>query len=241
MTRNFAHRGFSGMYPENTILSFTKALEVGVDGIEMDVHLSKDGELIVIHDEALKRTTGMEGFVKDYTRAELEKINAGKTMNDEFGFTPIPSFEEYLTLMKDRPEITNVEIKSLPYYYPGIEEKTVEMVRRFGMEDRIIFSSFNWMTVETLGRICPEIPSGLLFDGFPLYNMGAAIRNNGHYALHQNHKFINKMIVDELHANGVKCNVWTVNEEEDIRRCIDAGVDGIIGNFPDRVKMILEG
>ena len=113
MTRNFAHRGFSGRYPENTILSFSKALEVGVDGIEMDVHLSRDGELIVIHDEALKRTTGMDGFVKDYTRAELEKINAGKTMNDEFGFTPIPSFEEYLDFMKDRPETTNVEIKSL--------------------------------------------------------------------------------------------------------------------------------
>ena len=241
MTKNFAHRGFSGMYPENTILAFSKALELGVDGIEMDVHLSKDGELIVIHDEALKRTTGKDGFVKDYTRAELEKINAGKTKDDEFGFTPIPSFEEYLTFMKDRPETTNVEIKSLPYYYPGIEEKTVEMVRRFGMEDRIIFSSFNWMSIEKLGRICPEIPRGLLFDGFPLYNMGASIKGNNHQFFHPDYKYINKMIVDELHANGVGCNTWTVNEVEDIKKCLDAGVDGIIGNFPDRVKKILEG
>ena len=127
-----AHRGFSGAYPENTMLSFQKAVEYGADGIELDVHLSKDGELMIIHDESLKRTTGIDGFVFDYTRSELERINAGKTKNDEFGFTPIPSLEEYLSMIKGTGLYTNIELKTAPVCYPGIEEKTIDkMVTSF--------------------------------------------------------------------------------------------------------------
>ena len=88
--RVIAHRGWSGKYPENTMLAFRKAVEAGCDGIELDVHLSKDGEVMIIHDEALKRTSGMNGAVSEWTRSELEKISAGKTFNDDYGFTPIP-------------------------------------------------------------------------------------------------------------------------------------------------------
>ena len=142
-----AHRGFSGTYPENTMLSFEKAVENGADAIELDVHLSKDGEVMIIHDEALARTTGRDGFVFDYTRSELEKISAGKTKDDKFGFTPIPSLEEYLAMIKDTKLYTNIELKTAPVYYPGIEEKTLDLVRRFSLEDRILYSSFNWLSV----------------------------------------------------------------------------------------------
>ena len=138
-----AHRGFSGVYPENTMLAFRKAIEIGADGIELDVHLSKDGQVMIIHDEALKRTTGLDGVVSDYTRAELEKISAGKTKNDEFGFTPIPSLEEYLAFMAEhKDKFTNIELKTAPVYYPEIEEKTLELVRKFDLEKNIIDSSF---------------------------------------------------------------------------------------------------
>ena len=116
-----AHRGFSGAYPENTMLSFQKAVEHGADGIELDVHLSKDGELMIIHDESLKRTTGVDGFVFDYTRSELERINAGKTKNDEFGFTPIPSLEEYLSMIKGTGLYTNISAVLTPVDTEGNE------------------------------------------------------------------------------------------------------------------------
>ena len=146
-----AHRGYSGKYPENTMLSFRKAVEAGADGIELDVHLSRDGEVMIMHDEALKRTAGREGYIWDYTRAELEGISAGKTKDDSYGFTPVPSLEEYLSMIKPTGLYTNIELKTAPVYYPGIEEKTLELVSRFGLLDRIIFSSFNWLLVFCIG------------------------------------------------------------------------------------------
>lgn len=230
----FAHRGFSGVYPENTMLAFRKAMEAGADAIELDVHLSKDGEVMIIHDEALKRTTGESGCVKDYTRAELEKMNAGRTRNDEFGFTPIPSFEEYLDFLKGTSLITNVEIKTFPYYYPEIEEKVLSLIDRYGLRERIIFSSFNWMSIERLRNLAPDIRRGLLIEGYRLYNMGSIISKNGHEFYHPDFHLVDEMIIKEIHSHGIGVNVWTVNEEEDIRRCLSLGVDGIITNYPDR-------
>ena len=102
MVKIYAHRGFSSVYPENTMLAFQKAVDAKVNGIELDIHLSKDGHVMIQHDEAMKRCTGLDGFIFDYTRAELEKINAGLIKNNEFGFTPVPSFEEYLDFIKDK-------------------------------------------------------------------------------------------------------------------------------------------
>ena len=129
----FAHRGSSGLWPENTMLSFSKALEEGADGIENDVHLSKDGEVMIIHDESLKRTAGVDRCVYEMTRSELEATSAGRTQDDRCGFTPIPSLDEYLTMMEaHRDKVTNIELKTAPVYYPGIEEKVMDLVARHG-------------------------------------------------------------------------------------------------------------
>ena len=124
----YAHRGFSALYPENTMLAFRKAAMAGADGIELDVHLSKDGEVMIIHDEKLGRTCGLDGVVSDYTRTELEKINAGKTKDERFGFTPIPSLDEYLEFAKEEGIVTNIELKTAPVSYPDIEEKVLALV-----------------------------------------------------------------------------------------------------------------
>ena len=175
-----AHRGFSGVYPENTMLAFRKAIEIGADGIELDVHLSKDGQVMIIHDEALKRTTGLDGVISDYTREELEKISAGKTKNDEFGFTPIPSLEEYLAFMAEhKDKFTNIELKTAPVYYPEIEEKTLELVRKFDLEKNIIYSSFNWLSIERMQRLGTISETGLLFSGMKLYNQAHIIKSLG--------------------------------------------------------------
>ena len=125
--RVFAHRGYSGKYPENTMLAFREAEKTGADGIELDVQLSKDGELVIIHDETLDRTTTGKGYVKDYTLSELKAFNASVIKGDTFAPEAIPSFEEYCKWVKDTHLITNVELKTSIVYYPEIEEKLTEI------------------------------------------------------------------------------------------------------------------
>lgn len=234
-----AHRGFSGVYPENTMLAFRKAIEIGADGIELDVHLSKDGQVMIIHDEALKRTTGLDGVVSDYTRAELEKISAGKTKNDEFGFTPIPSLEEYLAFMAEhRDKITNIELKTAPVYYPEIEEKTLELVRKFDLEKNIIYSSFNWLSIERMQRLGTISETGLLFSGMKLYNQAHIIKSLGINYFHPDFNDLTDEIVKSYLDNKVGLNVWTVNEIEDMKVCLSWNIDGLITNFPDRAISI---
>lgn len=234
-----AHRGFSGIYPENTMLAFRKAIEIGADGIELDVHLSKDGQVMIIHDEALKRTTGLDGVVSDYTRAELENISAGKTKNDEFGFTPIPSLEEYLAFMAEhRDKITNIELKTAPVYYPEIEEKTLELVRKFDLEKNIIYSSFNWLSIERMQRLGTISETGLLFSGMKLYNQAHIIKSLGINYFHPYFNDLTDEIVKSYLDNKVGLNVWTVNEIEDMKVCLSWDIDGLITNFPDRAISI---
>ena len=234
-----AHRGFSGVYPENTMLAFRKAIEIGADGIELDVHLSKDGQVMIIHDEALKRTTGLDGVISDYTREELEKISAGKTKNDEFGFTPIPSLEEYLAFMAEhRDKITNIELKTAPVYYPEIEEKTLELVRKFDLEKNIIYSSFNWLSIERMQRLGTISETGLLFSGMKLYNQAHIIKSLGINYFHPDFNDLTDEIVKSYLDNKVGLNVWTVNEIEDMKVCLSWNIDGLITNFPDRAISI---
>ena len=238
MTKIFAHRGFSGVYPENTMLSFSKAVDAKVDGIELDIHYSKDKEIMIQHDEAMKRCTGLDGFIFDYTRSELEKINAGLIRNNDYGFTPIPSFEEYLSFIKDKNIITNVELKTAPVYYDGLEDKAVDMIYKFGLEKNMIFSSFNWLSIVRVKRIAPEIPAGLLIDQ-RLYNMGALLGKEGIEFFHPSYSTIDINTVKDMHANGVGVNVWTVDEEADVHSMLSFKVDGIITNQPERVKQIV--
>ncbi|MDD7588268.1 glycerophosphodiester phosphodiesterase [Bullifex porci] len=234
-----AHRGFSGIYPENTMLAFKKAIEIGADGIELDVHLSKDGQVMIIHDEALKRTTGLDGVISDYTRAELEKISAGKTKNDEFGFTPIPSLEEYLAFMAEhKDKFTNIELKTAPVYYPEIEEKTLELVRKFDLEKNIIYSSFNWLSIERMQRLGTISETGLLFSGMKLYNQAHIIKSLGINYFHPDFNDLTDEIVKSYLDNKVGLNVWTVNEIEDMKVCLSWDIDGLITNFPDRAISI---
>ena len=212
----FAHRGSSGQWPENTMLAFRKAMEEGADGIENDVHLSKDGEVMIIHDESLARTAGVDSMVWDLTRSELERISAGRTQQDRYGFTPIPSLDEYLTFMEEhRDKVTNIELKTAPVYYPGIEEKVLELVRRHGLEENVIYSSFNWLSVVKMKRMDPTCKVGLLFSG-DFNDMDGGL-------------------VKALQSEGRQVNMWTVNETLDIRNAIEWGVDGIITNHPLRV------
>ena len=126
----YAHRGYSGRYPENTMMAFRKAAETGCDGIELDVQLTKDGVVVVIHDEKIDRTTDGAGYVKDYTSEELRKFNAAVLFPEVTDFQSVPTFDEYCAWVAGTGLVTNIEIKTGKYYYEEIEKKTLEIVRK---------------------------------------------------------------------------------------------------------------
>lgn len=238
MSKIFAHRGFSGKYPENTMLAFEKAVEIGVDGIELDVHLTKDNEIVIIHDEDIKRTCDGEGLVKDMTLEELRKFDASATFRGQYGFCGIPTLREYFELVKDTPIITNIELKTGVYEYHTIEQRVIDMVREFGLSDKIIFSSFNHFTVKRCEEIAPEIKRGFL-TGDWLYDFGKYTAERNVQCCHPWHVSLSEETVKEMHDAGCEINTWTVNEYEDIKKLSDWGVDSLIGNFPDRMIEVL--
>ena len=233
-----AHRGFSGNYPENTMLAFRKAIEAGADGIELDIHESRDGQLVIIHDENLVRTTGIDGIVSDFTLAELTKTRASRTKSDAFD-TPIPSFEEFCDFASSGSFITNVEIKTNNQWYQDIERKAVDMIRAFGLQDRIIFSSFNWISVMRAKQLAPEIPCGFLYDGNKHLHLAPQTKDAGIQFMHPDFALLDDAIVAECRENGIGLNVWTINEESQMRRLIDWDVNAAITNYPDMCLRLL--
>ena len=238
MSKIFAHRGFSGKYPENTMLAFEKAVEIGVDGIELDVHLTKDNEIVIIHDEDIKRTCDGEGLVKDMTLEELRKFDASATFRGQYGFCGIPTLREYFELIKDTPIITNIELKTGVYEYHTIEQRVIDMVREFGLSEKIIFSSFNHFTVKRCEEIAPEIKRGFL-TGDWLYDFGKYTAERNVQCCHPWHVSLSEDVIKEMHDAGCEINTWTVNEYEDIKKLSAWGVDSLIGNFPDRMIEVL--
>lgn len=160
---NFAHRGAAGYYPENTMLAFAKALELGATGIETDVQMTRDGELVLIHDETLQRTAGTPEWVKDLTLAEIKQREAGSWFREEFAGERIPTLEELLDLVRNTDTIVNLELKTGVVLYPGIEQKVLDTVRRFGLSERIIISSFNHYSLVECKKLAPDIRTGILY------------------------------------------------------------------------------
>jgi glycerophosphoryl diester phosphodiesterase len=239
MVKNFAHRGYSGKYPENTLLAFRKAMETeGCDGIENDVHLTKDGEVVIIHDERIDRTcVNGKGLVRDYTLEELRKFDVSFRFAGECEPQRIPTLREYFELVKDSSLITNIELKTGVFEYEGIEEKVWALIQEYGLKDRIIISSFNHFSVLRMKKLCPDIKCGLLTETW-LYHAGKYTKETGAECLHPVYFNMTEDVVAEVKSHGIEINTWTVNEEEDIRTMILRGVDSVIGNFPERVTRI---
>jgi len=239
MTKNYAHRGFSGVYPENTMLAFRKAIELGVDGIELDVHLTKDGEIVIIHDETVDRTAGVPGRIAEMTLEEVLKVDVSYVKGDQFGFCGIPTLREYFELVKDLPLITNIELKTNIIEYEGIEQKVYDMIKEFGLSDRVIISSFNHFSILRMKEIAPELKYGLLSESW-IINTGKYVSELGIPCYHGLRGNMIAEHVADMKKYGLEINTFTVNEEDEMRRMVTLGVDGIIGNFPDKTKAVIE-
>lgn len=238
MSLNIAHRGFSGRFPENTLLAFQEAERAGCDGIELDIHLTRDGVPVIIHDENIRRTTDGEGQVSSFTLGELQAFNASAAWKGEHPFQQIPTLEEYFQWVQGTRLITNIELKNSVIDYPGLEEKAVALIRKFHLEERIIFSSFNHLSIQRCKRIAPEITCGLLYSCW-LAGPGAYAVKTGAECLHPHFISLIPETLAEIRSQKVRINAWTVNEETDMRRLIDEGIDGIITNFPDKLQALL--
>ena len=228
--RVFAHRGYSGKYPENTMLAFREAEKAGTDGIELDVQLTKDGQIVIIHDETLDRTTTGTGWVKDHTLKELKALDASVIKGGTCPPERIPTLEEYCDWVKGTKLITNIELKTSIICYPEIEEKTAEMVRAFGLEDRVIFSSFNHL----------QCPVGALVENNDLQFAGYYCHKYGFDFYHPDCHLLTKANVDNCKEYGIGINTWTVNDLGIFETMVEWGVEGVIGNFPGVPKAWLK-
>lgn len=233
MTQVFAHRGYSGRYPENTLLAFQQAADAGADGIELDVHLSRDQQLVVIHDELLDRTTDGTGFVRDHTLAELKRLDASGPYRGKLERNPIPTLEEVLAWMAPLSLHLNIELKTGLFDYPGLEEQVWAMVEQYRMQQRVVFSSFHAESLLRLKRLAPEASCGLLRGGSsPM--PGQYIRRLGLQAYHPLFVQLDRAAVADLKANGLAIRPYTPNSPISLRYLMRLGVDAVITNFPVR-------
>lgn len=228
----FAHRGSKGTHPENTIEAFREAVRLGVDGIELDVHLTKDGELAVIHDETVDRTTNGNGYVRDMTMAELKKLDAGSWFSEKFNMAVIPSLAEVLDLLKDTDIKLNVEIKSDIIPYEEIEEKVLKTLEEFSYKSKAIISSFNHYSVKKVHELDSEIETAILFMEV-LHQPWEYARSIGASALHVYLPVAYTEMSREAERNNFPVRVFTVNDKEQMKQLIELGVETIMTDYPE--------
>ncbi|WP_411681126.1 glycerophosphodiester phosphodiesterase [Clostridium thailandense] len=236
---NIAHRGFSGRYPENTMLAFRKAVEAGCDGIETDLHMTKDGVIVICHDETIERTTNGRGFIYDYSYEELCKFDAGIKFDEEFRGEKIPSIDEFLEYVKDKNLLINLELKNDVIHYEKLEKKVIEKIYEFKLKKNVIISSFNHYSMVRVKEYDDKVKTGLLCLA-TLYNVHDYVKTVGADAVHPFFlSMMDKKVVECIKKNEIRINAYTVNEEKDMKKLIDLGIDGIITNYPDKLKKIL--
>ncbi|WP_028608717.1 glycerophosphodiester phosphodiesterase [Paenibacillus harenae] len=234
-----AHRGWSGEAPENTMAAFRLALsEPDITNIELDVHLSKDGVPVVMHDHTLNRTSSGTGPIKAHTLEELRRLDAGSWFSPEFAEERIPTLDEVLELAKGRCKL-HVELKALGGEYEGIEEAVIACFRRHGMEEEVVLISFNHDSMKLVKVLEPAIQTGLIFMGKPTLLLDQ-LRYTGAASVSMHHAFVTPALVDEMAMNGIDMGVWTVDEPEMLARIVhDYPNMRITTNCPDRLLRIV--
>lgn len=234
----YAHRGGREWAPENTMAAFRNSLELGVYGIELDVQRCASGELVVIHDHDLDRTTNGAGLIKDCTLPELKRLSAGLWFHPDFREEKIPLLSEVLTLV-DGQVFLNIEIKNTPVDYPGIEDDVIELLSDYPHMEKVVISSFDNRLTKSLHAKQPEWNYAILLDGIP-DDIVAMASNVGAKYWHPNYESLLLDVCDEAKAAGMKINVWTVNGDRDWARMLKMQVDGIITDDPEGLIKFLE-
>jgi glycerophosphoryl diester phosphodiesterase len=259
---NFAHRGASHDAPENTLAAFRLALEMGADGVELDVQASRDGEAVVIHDFTVDATTDGQGAVKDKTLAELKELDAGCWFDatptkrcpepvEGLAFTGqrVPTLQEVIIVLGHQL-LLNIELKARMFgsadlalrQSSGLVAEVVRLIEDHNLVHRVIVSSFNPFALHRVKRLNPHVSTGLLY----LFDLPAnpvralLVAPADPDALHPQKRLVNQKYMDWAKERGYRVNTWTVDAPGEMKRLIALGVDGIITNRPDVLREILE-
>jgi|DewCreStandDraft_5_1066085.scaffolds.fasta_scaffold00263_34 glycerophosphoryl diester phosphodiesterase len=234
------HRGAMGHAPENTLASFEKALELGADILELDIHLSRDGVPVVIHDATVDRTTDGSGMVAELTLAELKRLDAGIRRGEQWRGQRIPTLEEVLAWARGRADLL-IEIKHGPggTPYPRLEEKLVELLARYHMTGAVIVQAFDHQDVKRVKELDHSIATAIL-SSRPFEDPVAAARAVMADLVRPRNEHFNAALVQACHAAGLAAGPWGVQEPERLRACIAAGADSIGTDYPDRLAALLQ-
>jgi glycerophosphoryl diester phosphodiesterase len=230
-----AHRGYRAKYPENTLIAFEAAIEAGADMIELDVLLTRDRKIVVIHDESLDRTTNGQGPVSDHTLPEIKALDAGSWFDARFKGERLPTLEEILDMVDKRIPI-NIEIKRSAYepHHPpdAIEKQIVELVKRKNAVENVLISSFEWRVLEDLASL-KQAPAIALLSQYPeLGNPLGSCKRLEAFSWHPRSLLLRKEHVTEMHEAGILVFPWNVDTLEDIARMLEMEVDGLIVDDP---------
>lgn len=236
-TKIIAHRGASILAPENTLPAFQLAYDVGADGIETDVQLTKDQVPVLIHDEGLKRTTNGYGYVKDYTYQELKQLDVGSWFSTSYSNTRLLSLDEFLKWIKDKPLCLNIELKNNKIDYKQMETIVYTMIKDYQLLNRTILSTFNPKSVQRMKKIDPRINSAFLTSR-RRKDLVAYAKVLGAHAIHVKYRLLSRKLVDRCSQEKMDLRIYTVNRTIQIKRCFNLNCDGIFTDVPGKARNV---
>ena len=235
----YAHRGYSAKYPENTLPAFQAAANLPIDGVEFDVHLTKDRQIVVIHDESINRTSNGEGYVKDMLLQELREFDYGNWFGEEFAGATIPTLEEVLKVFKSTDFRVNIELKSDIFVYEGLEELVLQEVAALQMLDQVVISSFDHEAVARVAELAPNVENAALFVN-TILDVADYQEKLPAKALHVSLPSALRHPVQEAIEKGSVVRVWTVNKVEHAALLADTGVEAIFTDEPEKMLVFLK-
>lgn len=237
MTHIIAHRGYSGLFPENTVLAFMEAAKFPIWGIEIDVQMTQDGHVVIIHDETVDRTSNGTGWVKDMSLEELKKLHFSGTFphfaESHADLVKIPTLEEFLTWMQSNTMNVNIELKTSIIRYPGIVDKVVGLIQHYQMEERVLISSFNHRSIIETKELAPNLACAFLTDA-TLLSPGTYCHQHGVEFYHPAFPTMDPEDIVDCQQVGVKINAYTVNEVDHMKWVMNMGMDGFFTNYIER-------
>jgi glycerophosphoryl diester phosphodiesterase len=238
---NLGHRGASYDAPENTLPAFRLAAEMGADGVELDVQLSQDGEVVIIHDFHLDKTTTGTGLVKAKTLAELKRLDAGSHFGAAFAQTPMPTLTELFMAMGP-VLLYNIELKTMSIRDEGLEAEVIRLIEDHNLQSRTMLSSFNPLALSRAYRVNPNIKRGLLWaPNLPPHLRWQLFRRAARPDMfHPHWQAVSATMLAKEHQQGHLVNVWTCNDPQAMANLIKMGVDSIMTDRPDLLKQVID-
>lgn len=232
------HRGALGYAPENTMSSFQKGAELGADLVECDIHVSRDGHLIVMHDGDVSRTTNGHGHIKDLTLSEIKRLDAGARFQSRFSGEQVPTLGEVLAWAKDRIPLI-IELKGDPLPHPLIGPKLVQMLKDYQMLANVCVISFHHPLLKAVKELEPRLATGILYSGGLIDPVGAA-RAAKADSVRPSWSFWTEDVVRTVHAAGLQAHAWNADDEDRMEYLANMGIDSIGADYPDRLRSYVD-